>query len=306
MRPFLSVLIVTYNAQTFIGDCLQSVRQAGERLQATTGATWEAIVVDNASADATVSVVQQFSWTKLIVNPTNRGFAAGVNRAAQEAKGEWLLLLNPDTELDEGAFVSFHRFVHEASEKFAPLGVVGFQLLHPDGSLQPSGRWFPHLWEFLFAVLGGHRWMEHRWLTGRDFSRPQEVDEVSGAALAVRREAFEQVGGMDEGFFLFFEELDLCRRLKAAGWRIVYLPDAKVRHRWGASVKQVPALAQQAHRVSAIRYFRKYHGKAAAWLVQGAFIIQRFGRALKTLLGRDARRGTGTRNNSSEGRRNEF
>ncbi len=291
MRPFLSVLIVTYNAQAFIGDCLQSVRQAGERLQATTGETWEAIVVDNASTDATVSVMQQFSWAKLIVNPKNRGFAAGVNRAAQEAKGEWLLLLNPDTQLDKDAFVAFYRFV--GSEKFAPLGVVGFQLFHPNGSLQPSGRRFPRLWEFLFAVLGGHRWMERRWLTERDFSLPQEVDEVSGAALAVRREAFEQVGGMDEGFFLFFEELDLCRRLKAAGWRVVYFPDAKVRHRWGASVKQVPALAQRAQRVSAIRYFRKHHGKVAAWLVQGAFIVQQFGRALKTLLGRDARRGTG-------------
>ncbi len=282
MRPFLSILVVTYNAQGFIRECLESVWQAGEHLRATAGVGWEVIVVDNASSDATVEVVKQFEGAKLIVNPTNQGFAAGVNRGAQLAQGEWLLLLNPDTQVDEKAFSALYQFAQ--SEKAHQVGVIGLQLLNPDGTLQPSGRRFPKVWEFLLAVLGGHRWMERRWLAGRNFSHTEEVDEVSGAALALRRTAFDQVGGMDESFFLFFEELDLCRRVKAAGWKVMYLPDAKVKHLWGASVRQVPKLAQQAQQDSAIRYFQKHHGLIAALLVRFAFFLQRLARSVLSLL----------------------
>jgi len=296
LRPFVSVIIVTYNSQEFIGDCLKSVERAGlkacehvkaqarevesaeEPQWASEGEFWETVVVDNASTDGTVEVVKRFEKVRLIRNPENLGFAAGVNRGARKAKGEWLLLLNPDCIVDGNAFVELHKFARTADEKIA---IVGLQLLNPDGTLQPSGRRFPKVWEFVLALLGFHRWMEARWFEGRDFTKVQEVDEVSGAALAVRREVFERVGGMDEGFFLFFEELDLCRRVKAEGWKVVYLPEAKVKHLWGASVKRVPELARKAQMGSAIRYFRKHHGSLAAGLVAIAFCLRNFAHKIR-------------------------
>jgi N-acetylglucosaminyl-diphospho-decaprenol L-rhamnosyltransferase len=283
MRPFLSAIIVTHNAAPFVADCLQSLRRACLRLQQATGQTAEIIVVDNASCDETIAVVRRFPDVTLLVNEDNEGFAAGINRGAQLASGEWLLVLNPDCVLDENALVALHDFLapHPSSPDPHRIGVVGFQLLHPDGRLQPSGRRFPKVWEFALAALGFQRLMEARWFRGRNFSVPQEVDEVSGAAFAIRRAAFEQVGGMDDGFFLFFEELDLCRRLKAAGWRIVSLPTAKASHAWGASVKRVPALARLAQQHSALRYFRRHHGCAAAMLVRFALLLQLLGRFLR-------------------------
>ncbi len=298
LSPFLSVIIVTYNSQEFIGDCLESVERAGvqackrlsvqacrrvgvqEHKSANECEFWETIVVDNASTDGTVKIVKQFERVRLVCNAENLGFAAGVNKGAGEAKGEWLLLLNPDCVVEENAFVELYKFARDGDEKIA---VIGLQLLNPDGSLQPSGRKFPKVWEFALALLGFHRQMEARWFEGRDFTKVQEVDEVSGAALAVKRKVFEQVGGMDEGFFLFFEELDLCRRVKAAGWKVVYLPDAKVKHHWGASVKRVPKVARNAQKRSAIRYFRKHHGLLAASLVALAFNLRNFAHKLHSL-----------------------
>lgn len=270
--PFLSVIIVTYNSQDFIGDCLKSVERAGEKahqyLNLKADRFWETIVVDNASRDKTREVVSRFENVRLICNEVNRGFAAGINAGAKEARGQWLLLLNPDCVLDEKAFIALYEFVQNSDGDVA---VIGLRLLNPDGTLQPSGRKLPKVWEFVLALLGFHRLMEARWFAGRDFSAVQEVEEVSGAALAIRREVFEKVGGMDEGFFLFFEELDLCRRVKEAGWKVVSLPEAKVKHLWGASVKRVPNIARRAQCQSAFRYFRKHHGLAAAILVSIAF-----------------------------------
>lgn len=279
MRPFLSAIIVTYNAAPFIADCLQSLQRACLRLRQATGQTAEIIVVDNASCDETVAIAARFSDVTLLVNEDNEGFAAGINRGAHRALGQWLLVLNPDCMLEENALVALHDFL--SCPNTQDIGVIGFQLQHLDGRLQPSGRRFPTPWEFALAVLGFQRLMEARWFRGRHFFLPQEVDEVSGAAFAVRRAAFEQVGRMDDGFFLFFEELDLCRKVKVAGWRIISLPTAKAAHAWGKSVKQVPALACLAQQHSALRYFRRYHGCAAAMLIRFALMLQLFLRFLR-------------------------
>jgi len=290
VRPFLSVIIVTYNSQDFIGECLKSVERAIEKAKSRdwglgTGDLFgaEMIVVDNASIDGTVEIVRQFENVRLIRNAQNLGFAAGVNCGAKVAQGDWLLLLNPDCIVDENALSTLTDFVRNCGDEVA---IVGLQLLNPDGTLQPSGRRFPKVWEFILALLGFSRWMEARWFAGRDFTKVQEVDEVSGAALAVSRKAFEQVGGMDEGFFLFFEELDLCRRAKAKGFKVVYLPDAKVKHLWGASVKRVPEIARKAQQQSAIRYFRKHHGLIASILVSIAFALRNFAHKIRYRLGR--------------------
>lgn len=281
--PFLSVIVVTYNSQDFIGDCLESIKRAGvqacksanvQECKGENGCSfWETIVVDNASVDGTVEVVRQFKWVRLICNSENLGFAAGVNRGAKEAIGEWLLLINPDCVVDENAFAELYEFAQKGDDEIA---VIGLQLLNSDGTLQPSGRRFPKVWEFVLALLGFYRKMEAKWFEGRNFAEVQEVDEVSGAALAIRRKVFEQIGGMDEGFFLFFEELDLCKQVKAKGLKVVYLPKAKVKHLWGASVKRVPDLARKAQKRSAIKYFGKHHGLLAAIFVAIAFAIRDF------------------------------
>ncbi|MCS7265108.1 MAG: glycosyltransferase family 2 protein [Armatimonadetes bacterium] len=290
MRPFLSVIIVTYNSQEFIGDCLKSVEIAGlnafrkaigqERNHASECKFWETIVVDNASTDRTVEIVKGFEWVRLICNRENLGFASGVNKGARESKGEWLLLLNPDCIVDENAFAKLYEFAQKSDERIA---VIGMQLINPEGTIQPSGRRFPKVWEFLLALLGFHQKMEANWFKGRDFSKLQEVEEVSGAAFAIKSKVFQQVGGMDENFFLFFEELDLCRRVRAEGWKIVYLPEAKVQHLWGASVKKVPNLARKAQKKSAIFYFHKHHGLLAAILVAIAFSLRDFAHKIRTL-----------------------
>lgn len=276
VHPVFSVIIVTYNSQEFIGDCIRSVEKAGNALRSSIKwdgncEIWETIVVDNASTDRTVDVVQKFEGVKLISNRENVGFAAAVNRGVEEANGEWLFLLNPDCVLDEKAFIALLNFVQNCDEKVA---VIGMQLLNPDGKLQPSGRRFPKVWEFVLALLGFHRQMEARWFAGRDFGKVQEVDEVSGAALAIKRKVFEQIGRMDEGFFLFFEELDLCRRVKASGWKVVYLPDVKVRHIWGGSIRKVPEIARRSQRESAIRYFRKHHSNLTAMVLTVVFWLR--------------------------------
>jgi len=283
VRLFLSVIIVTYNSQDFIGECLESVERAIEKAKGWDWLKVEIIVVDNASTDGTVEIVRQFDRVQLICNAQNLGFAAGVNRGVKVAQGDWLLLLNPDCVIDENAILALAEFIQNCSDEVA---VVGLQLLNADGTLQPSGRHFPKVWEFLLALLGFSRWMETRWFKGRDFTKVQEVDEVSGAALAISRKAFEQVGGMDEGFFLFFEELDLCRRVKAKGLKVVYLPNAKVKHLWGASVKRVPEIARKAQQQSAIRYFRKHHGRIASILVSIAFMLRNLAHKIRYRLGR--------------------
>jgi len=283
VRPFLSVIIVTYNSQDFIGECLESVERAIEKAKGWDWLKVEIIVVDNASTDGTVEIVRQFDRVQLICNAQNLGFAAGVNRGVKVAQGDWLLLLNPDCVIDENAILALAEFIQNCSDEVA---VVGLQLLNADGTLQPSGRRFPKVWEFILALLGFSRWMETRWFKGRDFTKVQEVDEVSGAALAISRKAFEQVGGMDEGFFLFFEELDLCRRVKAKGLKVVYLPNAKVKHLWGASVKRVPEIARKAQQQSAIRYFRKHHGRIASILVSIAFMLRNLAHKIRYRLGR--------------------
>jgi GT2 family glycosyltransferase len=141
VRPFLSVIIVTYNSQDFIGECLKSVERAIEKVK---GRDWglgiEIIVVDNASTDGTAEIVRQFKSVRLICNIQNLGFAAGVNRGAKVAQGDWLLLLNPDCVVDENALSTLADFVQNCGDEVA---IVGLQLLNADGTLQPSGTALP-------------------------------------------------------------------------------------------------------------------------------------------------------------------
>jgi GT2 family glycosyltransferase len=206
----------------------------------------------------------------------NPGFGAGVNRAALGARGKYLLLLNPDCTVDDDV-------PHELAawlDQHPHVGVLGARVEERDGSIQPSARRFPDL---TTGVAGRTSWLRSVWptnpwtrrnLVGLEGSRdPVQVDWVSGACMMVRRAAFESIGGMDEEFFLYWEDADLCFRLKRAGWSTVYNPSVGVTHLTGGSRAFAKKRALIAFHRSAYRYFRKNGGRMARAAAPAVFLV---------------------------------
>lgn len=238
VEPLISVIIVTYNSRREIGPCLMSLFAELGEMPA------QVIVVDNASSDGTPAyLASQWHHVTLLAQNRNLGFAAANNLGLAIARGDPILLLNPDTRLQAGAI---HSMLN-AIKCHTDVGVVGPQLLNTDGSLQPSCREFPNvLTHFigmteLYRIEGMRRWLR-RWLPSLDEHRtPRYVDWVSGACLLVRRSAIDAVGGMDERFFIYGEELDWQYRMAQHGWRVWFAPSAQIVHAGGASTAAVPA-----------------------------------------------------------------
>jgi len=272
-RPVdLSVIIVNWNTRDRLAECLASIgRQAG-------GIALETWVVDNGSADGSVELVKgQFPWVRLLANRENRGFARANNQALRLAQGRHLLLLNPDTVVLDGALDAMVHFMDHHPDA----GVVGCRLLNPDGTLQTSSYRFPTLLTILASTyrlkrllpLGSLRASAlGRLLEGRfghlsSHDRVRSVDFVTGACMMVRREAMEQVGLMDEGFFLYAEEIDWCRRIKEAGWEVYFIPRAQVMHHIGQSSAQSEDALALLYR-SRCYYFRKHHGRVSLFFLR--------------------------------------
>jgi N-acetylglucosaminyl-diphospho-decaprenol L-rhamnosyltransferase len=251
----VSIIIVNWNAGPVLEACLRSLPAALGSLDA------EICVVDNASSDGSPARVrQQFPDVQLFANTVNCGFAAANNQAASRAQGRYFLLLNPDTRLPAGALENLWRY----AESEPTIGVLGPQLNYPDGAFQRScWRGFPglamalsdalYLWKIPQLPLARRSEFQPDGLT-----EPIEVDHLLGACLLVRREAWLQVGGLDERFFLFLEETDWCYRAKRAGWRVVYYPNVTIVHLGEHSVNQNPVgnLPQLYH--SYIQFYRKH------------------------------------------------
>ncbi|RLC60970.1 MAG: glycosyltransferase family 2 protein [Chloroflexota bacterium] len=256
----LSIVIVNWNVRDLLRRCLHSI----PNLQSSPSG--EVIVVDNASTDGSVEMVRaEFPGVHLIANADNRGFPAANNQGIAVAQGRYVLLLNPDTEVVGDALATMVAF----ADAHPDVGIVGPQLLNPDGSVQSSRRRFPTLATAFFEStwLQGYaprRLLERYYVLDRPDDAVQDVDWVTGAAVMARREAIEQVGLLDEGFFMYSEELDWCRRFREAGWRVVYLPAAQIVHHVGKSSEQVVAARHIHFQTSKVRYFRKYHGSPAA------------------------------------------
>ena len=222
----VSIIIVSYNTRKLLADCLATI-SAGVQ-----GFSAETLVVDNASSDGSGDMVaRDFDWVRLIHNNRNAGFAAANNMAIREAKGRYILLLNSDTRLYPGAVAQMIRFMDEHPR----VGYCGPCLLNPDGSHQPSARRFPTVLSAGFSTLG----LTHRFPSCRHTSdlhglhgdrRHFRADWLSGACLMVRRSVLSQVGLLDEGFFMYFEETDWCRSMAQRGWEGWYVPTAKVVH----------------------------------------------------------------------------
>ncbi len=226
--PDVTVVIVNWNTCDLLRECLQSLR-------ASVGVAMELVVVDNASADGSAAMVRaEFPDVRTIENQENHGFARAANQGLASARGRYLMLLNSDTRLMPDAITRMIAFM----EKHSRVGACGPQLRHFDGALQATGRAFPTLVTAVIAITPFPMWVRRRTadrFERRDYSKTCEVDELCGAALLLRAEALAQVGPLDEDYFFFGEDVDLCWRLHKAGWTVVYLPEAVVLHGWGGS-----------------------------------------------------------------------
>ncbi len=271
LLPEVSIVIVNWRTADLLRQCLQSLRRFADNTPC------EIIVFDNNSNDHTAAVLRDFPEVRAIFHPQNIGFAAANNRAAEMAKGRYLLLLNPDTELTEPSV----DIVLDCMRKLSA-DVAGVRLRLPDGRVQVSSGNFPSLKAMLMQKIYSR--LQHmsspNWL-GRlaqwsgvpisalidnpslwDPYRNHPVGWVSGAFFMLRRDDFIAVGGFDEAFRLFGEEIDLCRRLCDAGKAVWFCGETEVRHHSGASIRQFRADSLVLHFAAMLRYYQKHRGTA--------------------------------------------
>jgi N-acetylglucosaminyl-diphospho-decaprenol L-rhamnosyltransferase len=269
--PDLSIIIVSWNVADLLADCLDSIAAHTGNLDI------ETIVVDSASRDDTVSRVQtSYPWVTLLPQTENVGFAGGNNIGLEHATGEFLLLLNPDTVIVGEMLAQMVAYLRANPA----VGVVGPHTLNTDGSTQSSRRRFPTLATAFFEST----WLQpyapgallnRYYVRDADDSATLEVDWVQGHALMTRHTVYEQVGGLDTKYPMYFEETDWCQRVKSAGWRVVYLGSAQVIHLGGGSSAQAGAFKHISYNRSKIRYVRRYHSPVAALLLRG-FLLAGF------------------------------
>ncbi len=296
----ISFIIVSWNVRELLKRALQAI------LDDTRDVKIEIIVVDNASRDGTVEMLRsEFIWAnfpnvRVIANDENVGFTRANNQALEIAQGRFLFLINPDTEIERGATRALIEYMDAPAN--ARVGIVGPQLYYADGSLQSSRRRFPKFSTALFESTKFEQWFprnrqiaEYR-LQNTDDNAIQDVDWVVGAAMFVRRAVYEQIGGLDERFFMYSEELDWCLRAKTArdarneaGWRVVYFPNARVLHHEAKSSDQVRAQRDIHFHSSKVRYFKKHHGNLKGELLRyfllGMFAFQWLEEGAKYVLG---------------------
>ena len=261
--PSLSVIIVTHNHAGYLRRCLDSllpeVAQVGG----------EVILIDNQSDDDSASIAADYPQVRLWVNQTRQGFAANGNRGLALARGRYLLLLNPDTEVLPGALAALIAFMDGRPQ----VGLCGAQLLFPDGTIQPSPRRFPNLGSViarrtpLRVFLRHSRFNQRHLMLDLDHTQPQAVDWLLGACLFVRRQILETIGPLDEGYFLYVEDIDWARRVRDAGWQIYYVPSAQIiHHHLAVSDKHFLSRRMWFHFGSMWRYTRKHLLPALPWL----------------------------------------
>ena len=263
LAKMLNIVIVNWNADRQLADCLKSIRAFGH-------SPGSVIVVDNASNDDSLAGVEMLSLPiKIIRNAYNRGFGAACNQGAAMASGDYLLFLNPDTRLLEHS-LSVPLSLMEQPEN-AGIGICGIQLLDESGHIVRSCARFPSLGIFVAQALGlnklpGFRsWGTH--MSEWDHTTTREVDHVVGAFYLIRRSLFESLGGFDERFFVYLEDLDFSLRSRQAGWQTVYLAEAQAFHAGGGVSRQVKATRLFYSLRSRLLYGFRHFSKLSAWLL---------------------------------------
>ncbi|HAZ16824.1 MAG TPA: glycosyltransferase family 2 protein [Candidatus Jacksonbacteria bacterium] len=256
MKPLISIIIVSWNVKDLLRLCLRSIFLYYNL------DTVEVIVVDNASSDGSVSMVEQeFPHVRVLAQEINTGFASANNIGARVATGEYLLLLNPDTEFfDDSVLSVVSLFDHNPR-----IAMVGPRLLNADKTVQPSVRRFPRVSDQLAIALKLHhifpsmRCLDRYFSRDMDYQKQQDVEQIMGACMCIKRPVWEEMHGFDAGYFIWFEEVDLCRRIVSAGYRIIYSPVCSIIHHGGQSFQQVLGYKkQQWFLASQSRYMKKF------------------------------------------------
>ena len=286
-RPDVSVVIVSFNTRDMLRDCLRHLQTSSEEVACE---TW---MVDNNSRDGSPDMVQdEFPHIRLIRSETNLGFAAANNCAIKHATGRYIVLLNSDAFLSQGIL----RAAVDRMDQQPNVGLAGGLLTGTDGSWQPSARQFPSLLNDFLMLTG----LAARFSSSRFFGRadrtwapveePAEVDWVPGAFSIIRREALDSVGLFDERFFLYYEEVDLCKRIKQACYRVSYWPDLRVIHIGGESARthKDKGISSSGTQLllwrlrSQLLYYRKHHGRRAC----GSALLEGCWHLLRSLVNR--------------------
>lgn len=260
----ISLIIVHRNGTGLLRDCLASLPAACE------GLDWEAIVVDNGSTDGSPAMVrEEFPAITLIENGQNLGFTRANNQGLEVARGRLLVLLNNDTISNTRAFTEAVRFFDEHPD----VGGAGLKLLNPDGTRQLSCRRFPSFQQALFnryslltRLFPDNPFSAQYLMSDLDDDQLHDVDWVSGACLIVRREVYDKIGGLDERFFMYSEDVDWCLRIWQAGWRVVYAPVACVVHLIGQTSSRHPFLPIVERHKSMYRFYKKHYSRELIFL----------------------------------------
>lgn len=266
----VSIIIVNWNTRELLTQCLESLPSACGSLN------FKIIVVDNASEDGSPEWIRErFPLVTLVANSKNVGFAAANNQAAGEAVGRYLLLLNPDTQAAPNSIKGLVRFADAHPES----GAIGPRLLNSNGTDQRScWRNYPGIGMALLDALYLWKlpWVPLNWVSEyrpSELIAPCRVDHLLGACMLIRRSAWEQIGALDESYWLGVEETDWCYRARHAGWQIIYNPDFRVAHHGQKSLWQQPAQSLPRLYAGYIQFYRKHSGKRWEWALRGVLAL---------------------------------
>ena len=292
--PDVSIIVTNYNTRDLLRACFAS-------MEGRLGRLWlEVILVDNASADGSAEMTrEEFPDVRVFVQERNEGFAHANNRGIRASRGRHVLILNSDTEIVDDAL----ERMRDHMDAHPDIGALGARLLNTDGTVQLSCRSFPsyrtvlfHRYSLMTRLFPRNRYSAEYLMTDTNHDETMDVDWVSGACMMVRRETMDAVGLLDEGFFMYAEDVDWCYRMKQAGWRVCYLPQAEVRHHIGRSTRNVPyRMTYERHR-SMWRFYRKHYSRGIVLVDVATFlgIAARCGmvmlqNSLKSLFGTEKR-----------------
>jgi GT2 family glycosyltransferase len=272
----VAVSIVSYRTPELVRNCLRALDAARGEVDL------DVTVVDNASGDGSDDIVRrEFPWVRVIANPRNVGFGAAHNQALRQATARYAMVLNSDAAIAPGALKTLVEFM----DAHPDAAVAGPKLRYPDGSVQSSRRRFPSVATlFLESTQVQRFWtdnsvLRHYYVADRSDDEAQEVDWLAGACLCVRTRAIDDIGLFDERFFMYSEELDWCRRFRAAGWRVWYVPTAEAQHHEGASARLDLAARDQRFQTSKVRYAEKWHGPRIARALRAYLVLEYVARA---------------------------
>lgn len=269
---YIDVILVNWNAGEQLKNCLRSIVAHGGNL------VKQVVVVDNASSDASLERIEELGLPlKIVCNSENLGFAKACNQGAKGSTADYLLFLNPDTRLFKDSLIKPLAFMEQPENQ--KIGITGIQLVDEDGRVARTCARFPTPAMFFSKMLGLNilfpRQFPSHFMSEWDHGETREVDQVMGAFFLIRRHLFETLNGFDEHFFVYFEEVDLSYRAKNAGWKTVYLADAKVYHKGGGTSEQVKATRMFYSLRSRILYgYKHFDWFSATLLMAGTLFVE--------------------------------